>query len=72
VDFLLACDREPFLLVEARSNDHVPSKALRKFQGVLGIPAVQLTSIGGGFRKHTAGDQQILVAPAWQWLARLP
>lgn len=72
VDFLIANDREPFLLVEAKLSDTRPSDALRYFQRVLRIPAVQLTNEGDGFRLFSNEDQSILVAPAYLWLAQLP
>jgi hypothetical protein len=45
---------------------------LRKFQQVLNVPAVQLINEGEGYRLFTNGEQKILVAPAWLWLAGLP
>lgn len=72
VDFLLARDNEPFLLVEAKMSDMQPSAALRKFQQALEVPAVQLVNEGEGYRLFTNGDQKILVVPAWLWLAGLP
>lgn len=72
VDFLISKDREPFLLIEAKLSDTRPSSALRKFQNSLHIPAIQLTNKGGSFQINNNGDQQILIAPAYQWLAGLP
>ena len=72
VDFLIADDNEPFLLVETKVSDHRPSPGLIKFQNALKVPAVQLLSEGEGYRTMTNGSQDILIAPAWQWLARLP
>lgn len=72
VDFLIANDGVPFLLVEAKLNDTQPSAALRKFQAALNVPAVQLVSSGDTFRLLPNADQQILVAPACHWLAGLP
>ena len=80
VDFVLTCDNNPFLLVEAKFSDNQPSKALRKFQQALNVPAVQLIdclpgmSEDGNFRVFNGGSatQSILVAPACQWLALLP
>ena len=42
VDFLLANDSEPFLLIEAKVSDNQPSAALKKFQHNLKVPAIQL------------------------------
>ncbi|MEN6319959.1 MAG: ATP-binding protein [Syntrophaceae bacterium] len=72
VDFLIANEHEPFLLVEAKLTDTQPSSALRKFQHALKVPAVQLTDEGEGYRLLTNEDQHILVAPAYQWLSQLP
>lgn len=72
VDFLLANDREPFLLVEAKMNDDSPSKSLKNFQKRLKIPAVQLTDAGDTYRLLGNGDDKILIAPARHWLAQLP
>lgn len=72
VDFLLARDNEPLLLIEAKMSEIQPSAALRKFQQALGVPAVQLVNEGEGFRRFTNGDREILVVPAWLWLAGLP
>jgi hypothetical protein len=72
VDFLLSRDRKPFLLVEAKASDPVPTAALRRFQDQLGVPAVQLTNSGEGFRKYSNGPRTILSAPASWWVPRLP
>jgi predicted AAA+ superfamily ATPase len=72
VDFLLAKDDEPFLLIEAKLSDLQPSPALKKFQQMLNVPALQLVNEGEGYRIFTNGDLKIVVAPAWLWLAGLP
>ena len=72
VDFLIADDRQPVLLVEAKLADAQPAPALVKFQNALKVPAVQLVNQAGGFRKITNDNQTILIAPACQWLAMLP
>ncbi len=72
VDFLIARDRRPFLLIEAKLSDMQPSTALTKFQSALKIPAVQLTQEGKTYRLLSNGDHKILIAPAYQWLAHLP
>ena len=72
VDFLIADEDEPVLLVEAKLSDIRPSSALKKFQNVLDVPAVQLIGEGEGFRILSNENRSILVAPAFQWLARLP
>ncbi|MBN1418224.1 MAG: ATP-binding protein [Planctomycetes bacterium] len=72
VDFLIADGRRPILLVEAKRADPQVSRALRKFQDQLGVPAVQLLDEGDSFRTVPNGAKTILVAPAWMWLPRLP
>lgn len=72
VDFLITNEREPFLLIEAKLSDIQPSAELKKFQLALNIPAVQLTNEGDGYRILSNRDQSILIAPAYQWLSRLP
>jgi predicted AAA+ superfamily ATPase len=72
VDFLIANDGAPLVLVEAKLSDTEPSPALKKFQGVLKKPAVQLIEESKGYRMIPNGDQRILIAPAYQWLSSLP
>ena len=72
VDFLLARDNEPFLLIEAKTSDVQPTAALKKFQQALNVPAVQLVNEEEGYRIFQNGAQKILVAPAHIWLAGLP
>jgi hypothetical protein len=59
-------------LVEAKLAEREPSAPLRKFQQVLRVPALQLIEAGDRYRLISNGDQQIMVAPAWLWLAGLP
>lgn len=72
VDFLIANGRRPLLLVEAKISEPQPSQALRKFQNVLKVPAVQLINEAQGFREFSNDGQRILVASACQWLSALP
>ena len=72
VDFLIANEGEPILLLEARLSDTQPSRPIRKFQDALNVPAVQLVEESGGYRTFPNASQLVLVAPAWQWLAMLP
>jgi len=60
------------LLIEAKLSDTQPAKPLTAFQNKLRIPAVQLILDGKGFRVMPNGENKILIAPAWQWLAELP
>jgi predicted AAA+ superfamily ATPase len=71
VDFLIARERKPFLLVEAKMSEGQLSPALKKFQRALNIPAVQLIEESDGYRMLSNGNQSILVAPAYQWLSQL-
>lgn len=72
VDFLIADNYKPVLLVEAKLADNHPTPGLIKFQDALQVPAIQLVNQAGGFRKLRNGHQNILIAPACQWLAMLP
>ncbi|MCG2710343.1 MAG: DUF4143 domain-containing protein, partial [Thermodesulfovibrionales bacterium] len=72
VDFLIANNNDPFLLIEAKLSDTQPSQALLAFQQRLDIPAVQLTGRGAGYRLISNDKNKILVAPAYQWLSQLP
>ena len=72
VDFLLANENQPFLLVETKLSENQPAPALQKFQAFLDVPAVQLTNMTGGYRRLSKDGRQILVAPAWQWLSAIP
>jgi len=72
VDFLIADQGKPVLLIEAKISDSQPSPALRKFQDNLQIPAIQLTEDLQGYRIISNKSQKILIAPAYQWLSQLP
>ena len=72
IDFLIANGGKPILLIEAKLSEQQPSPALKKFQSVLNVPAVQLIKEDEGFRKLSNNRQTILVAPAYQWLSGLP
>jgi len=72
VDFLIANEGEPLVLIEAKLSGSEPSPALKKFQIILKKPAIQLVEESEGFFRRPNSDQYILVAPAYQWLSRLP
>ena len=72
VDFLIANEDEPLVLIEAKLSDREPSPALKKFQNVLKKPAIQLVGESETYRMIPNGDQYILVAPAYLWLSGLP
>ena len=72
VDFLIADENSPLLLIETKLSETKPSEALLKFQTALKVPAIQLTNSAGGYRMISHSGQKILIAPAWHWLATLP
>jgi predicted AAA+ superfamily ATPase len=72
VDFLLADRNNPLLLIETKLSDQEPSKAIKKFQSNLAIPAVQLVNKPGICKLISNSDNKILVISAPRWLARLP
>jgi uncharacterized protein len=72
VDFLIADENQPMVLIETKLSDPQPSAALLKFQSALDVPAVQLTNRTGGYRLLTNSGRQILIAPCWQWVCALP
>ena len=72
VDFLIANSHKPIVVIEAKISETQPSSPLKKFQKALRIPAIQLIDKDEGYRMFSNNDQSILVAPAYQWLSRLP
>lgn len=72
VDFLIADDDTPKLLIECKLNHMSPSRSLVKFQGQLNVPAIQLVNKDGVCKliKHDAN--KVMVVTASQWLAMLP
>ena len=72
VDFLIAEDGEPVLLVETKLSDSQPAPSLIKFQKHLNVPAAQLTDEGKGHRIRSNAGQKLLIVPAWQWIPHLP
>jgi hypothetical protein len=72
VDFLIADNNHPFLLVEAKMSDTAPSKSLRKFQDLFSVPAVQLVNQPGICRLISNNNNKILVISADHWLSLLP
>ncbi|MCG2757060.1 MAG: DUF4143 domain-containing protein, partial [Desulfobacteraceae bacterium] len=72
VDFLIAENNRPRLLIEVKSSETSPSRSLIKFQNYLDVPAIQLV-----LRKETAriiknNNNKILVVSAPDWLGALP
>jgi len=72
VDFVIACDRKPVLMVETKLADTKPAQSLSRFQSILNVPAVQLVKNGETFQLVGRGQQKILIVPAWMWLPILP
>lgn len=72
VDFLIADNNRPFLLIEAKLSDSTPAKSLRKFQNIFQIPAVQLINQPGICKLISNNDMKIMVISADHWLALLP
>lgn len=72
VDFLLAQENTPFLLIETKLSNESPSKSLKKFQNMLHIQAVQLVNKNNVCKIISNGEQKILVVSADRWLAMLP
>ncbi len=72
VDFLIVRGRDPLFLVECKLTDTQVSPALRKYQKMLNVPAIQLVQEMEGYKRIDTGGLRTLVAPAWRWLAQLP
>lgn len=72
VDFLIARNQAPFLLLEAKLSEEHISPALAKYQSRLEVPAVQLVNKAGVFKIISNQRQKLLVVSAPHWLAGLP
>ncbi|MFH1760666.1 MAG: ATP-binding protein [bacterium] len=72
VDFLIADNRKPLLLVEAKLNDDRVAGPLKKFQDILQIPAVHLSGSRESFKLINNNKQNILITGAPRWFAGLP
>ena len=72
VDFLIARDHVPMLLVESKFSDDTLSKSLAKFQARLNIPAVQLVNRPGVYKIQKPQRQNLLIVTASRWLTGLP
>lgn len=72
IDFLIAKNNKPFLLVETKLSDDAPAANLLAFQGVLDIPAVQLVKKEGIKKVYKNGKNSVLVVTAHRWLSALP
>jgi hypothetical protein len=67
VDFLVAKDRKPYFLVEAKLADEQVSPALRYYCRRLNIPGIQVLATAGISRS----DGQITVVSAERWLGKI-
>ncbi|PIU18142.1 MAG: ATPase [Elusimicrobia bacterium CG08_land_8_20_14_0_20_59_10] len=72
VDFLIARDNEPILLIEAKYSDVNVSRNLMTFQNYFNVPAVQLVNVENVHRVIKNGKNQALIATAHVWLSALP
>ena len=59
VDFLIANNNEPIILLETKLTDTNPTSTLRKFQNIFNIPAIQLTNEGDSFKIYPNNSQSI-------------
>jgi predicted AAA+ superfamily ATPase len=72
VDFLIADRQKPRLLMEAKLGDETPSDSLRKFQQILGVPAVQVVHTKNVLREWRNGSRPILTLSADRAFPALP
>ncbi|MEW5758944.1 MAG: ATP-binding protein [Candidatus Omnitrophota bacterium] len=72
VDFLLAKNNHPFLLIETKLSDETSASNLLFFQNFFNIPAVQLVKKEGVKKVFRNGLNNVLVVTAHMWLAALP
>ena len=72
VDFLIANNASPVLLIEAKFSDDKVQRSLINFQNVLHIPAVQLVNKENVFKHIKNASHHILIITAHRWLSTLP
>lgn len=61
VDFVVARDGKPWMLVEGKSNDTAPAPALRRFARELGtVHAIQLVDVAGFDRMYAESGVRVL------------
>ncbi len=72
VDFLIADNNRPFLLIETKLSDDTPAANLFAFQKYFNIPAVQLVKKEGVKKVYKNGRNNVLVVTAHRWLSTLP
>ncbi|MCP5107550.1 MAG: ATP-binding protein [bacterium] len=71
VDFLVAENNQPVLLIEAKASQDSAAKNLFYFQELLNIPAVQLVNKEGVYKKIKNGNNYLLIVSAQSWLSGL-
>lgn len=72
VDFLIANNNKPVLLVEAKLSENTPAKSLGNFQNILNVPAVQVVNKENVFKYIKNKTNKILIVTAHRWLSSLP
>lgn len=72
VDFLVAENHLPKLLIEVKTGDEKISKSLTRFQSALNVPAIQLVNKPDICKLISQGKNQVLLITASRWLASLP
>ena len=72
VDFFVANKNVPVFMVESKLGEEEPSKALRSFQNVFHVPAVQVINKSGIQKIFSNGPDKIMIMTAADWLAGLP
>jgi len=72
VDFLIADNNRPLLLLETKLSDDSVAKSLLNFQSVLNIPALQLVNKEGVLKYIKNGRNRIIIITAHNWLSSLP
>ncbi len=73
IDFLILRDQEPWLPVEAKLNDPIPSRTWRRFLAQLPCKqALQIVGPPGIWKIHGLGDRRLLIASAMEALAYFP
>lgn len=72
VDFLIANNQRPLILIEAKLSDESPAKSLKKFQKALNIPAAQLVNKSNICKLVSNENNKIMIISADHWLSLLP
>ncbi|MDZ7699775.1 MAG: ATP-binding protein [Deltaproteobacteria bacterium] len=72
VDFLIAGNHKPLLLIETKLADDDADRGLRKFQKTLHVPGLQLVNRPGICKLVSNNNSKILIISADHWLASLP